>query len=266
MARQGAADSPEDDMLSNAGEDIGDVPPMMSNLDIVLATSDEVRDLQVVSREFGEGAGKFEALHHSNMSQSLMSGYFESTSSRGGTTRYEGTFLNDPCQEKPTPDGQGVRVNPDGSVYAGQWRGGFPDGHGEWKAPQPSCETYVGEWKRGKKHGFGACQFANGDMYQGDWAGGLFQDRGKYIYANGDEFMGIWAKGMKVNGTFYYKDGRVSVRRWEGGRLVTSQEYDAIRRTYTPVISKTQVHDPMRNAYGTNAGIGVVSPRGIKIN
>ncbi|CAE8715892.1 unnamed protein product [Polarella glacialis] len=66
-------------------------------------------------------------------------------------------------------------------------------------------------------------KFANGDCYEGDWFEGKFQDRGKYIYANKDEFMGLWEKGVKVSGTFYYKDGRISTRKWQNGKLISCQ-------------------------------------------
>lgn len=245
-----------------------DLPPMMRPLDVVLPSPEEVRDLALVTRDLPEGQGRFEALHNVQLSNSLMSGRFESTSSSGGKTRYEGTFLNkDPHSELPMPNGRGVRTNPDGSVYSGQWKDGFPHGDGEWRAPPPSCESYIGEWKKGKKHGFGIQKFQNGDIYEGDWADGKFQDRGKHVYANGDEFLGLWEKGVKKHGTFYYKDGRTSTRNWENGALVSCQDYDTRRRNYQPTLTKTQIHDENRARYGGNqTTLGVVSPRGIRIN
>jgi len=241
---------------------------MTASLDIVLKHDVQVNDLAVVQREFPDGQGKFEVLHNCQLSRSLMSGMFENTSStsQDRLTRYEGTFLNDPHQERPLPHGQGIRENPDGSTYAGQWKDGFPDGRGEWKAPPPSCESYVGEWKRGKKHGFGLQNFANGDSYEGDWADGKFQDRGKYVYANGDVFMGIYEKGVKVSGSFYFKDGRISTRKWENGKLASCQDFDSRSKSYNPTISASQVHAPERNMYGAKVSFGMVSPRGVKIN
>lgn len=225
--------------------------PMMQPLDEVLSfpEGERVQDLQIVTREFADGSGKFEAVHNSQLSRSLMSGSF-TCASQGGCTTYEGTFLNDPHSELPTPSGQGVRRNGDGSVYSGQWKDGHPDGHGEWTAPPPSIESYLGEWKKGKKHGFGTATFANGDSYEGDWANGQLQDRGKYKYANGDEFMGLWDKGLKQSGTYYFADGRVSTRRFEQGRLVSCQDFDANRRHYQPTLSKDQVHNQEATRYG----------------
>jgi len=243
-----------------------ELPLMMHPLDTVIAPPDGVQDLKIVTREFPDGQGKFEALHNEQMSNSLLSGTVQSTISTGGSTRYDGTFLNDPHNANPTPHGQGSRVNADGSVYTGQWKDGYPDGRGEWKAPAPSCESYLGDWKKGKKHGFGLQKFENGDLYEGDWATGKFQDRGKYVYANGDEFQGIWENGIKKHGTFYFQDGRVSTRKWENGCLVSSQEFDTRRKSYQPTITKEQAHDPERNSLGTTCMLGMVSPHGVRIN
>lgn len=235
-------------MVEVQGELPAQMPPMMQPLDIVLKT--ENLDLEVIQREFPDGQGKFQVLHNNQLSRSLMSGNFESASSTGGVTKYEGTFLGDPNKEPPLPHGQGIRQNPDGSTYAGQWKDGFPDGRGEWKAAPPSGDSYVGEWKRGKKQGYGVQTFTSGDSYEGDWADGKFQDRGKYMYANGDVFMGIYADGVKVSGSFYFTDGRVSTRRWQNGALVSCQDFDSKNRVYKPTISHTQVHAPERNTYG----------------
>merc|ERR1719343_275344 len=124
---------------------------MMESLDEVLSLKEDVRDLQVVTRELRDGQGRFEALHNAQLSNSLMTGTFESQTA-GGFMRYEGTFLNDPHAELPRPTGQGKRSNPDGSTYTGQWKDGQPHGHGEWRARPPSCESYIGEWKAGRKH------------------------------------------------------------------------------------------------------------------
>lgn len=233
------------------GEMLAEMPPMMQPLDVVLKT--EKLDLEVIQREFPGGQGKFQVLHNSQLSRSLMSGNFESASSTGGVTKYEGTFLGDPHKEAPLPHGQGTRQNPDGSTYAGTWKDGFPDGRGEWKAPPPSGDSYVGEWKRGKKHGFGLQIFTSGDSYEGDFASGKFQDRGKYTYANGDVFTGIYDDGIKVSGSFYFEDGRRSTRRWQNGKLVSCQDFDENSRVYKPTVLHTQVHAPERNVYGAKA-------------
>eukprot|EP00928_Gymnodinium_smaydae_P046512 TRINITY_DN30997_c0_g1_i1.p1 TRINITY_DN30997_c0_g1~~TRINITY_DN30997_c0_g1_i1.p1 ORF type:complete len:272 (-),score=49.05 TRINITY_DN30997_c0_g1_i1:27-842(-) len=247
-----------------------DLPPMMRPLDVVLPTPEEVRDIAIIKRELPDDKGTFEALHNVQLSNSLMSGCYESSISTGGVSRYEGTFLNkDPKQELPMPSGQGIRTNADGSTYAGQWKDGFPHGDGEWQAPPPSTESYIGEWKRGKKHGFGVQHFQNGDLYEGDWMDGKFQDRGKYVYANGDEFMGTFDKGLKVAGTFYFTDGRTSNRKWVNGVLVTCQDFDSRRGRYQTTVHKDDVHAQGSLRYGDPAlrsSFGVVSPRGIRIN
>jgi len=246
--------SPSDDEITEHDEvnmlDSTVYPPMMRSLDETVPTQEQVVDLAVVERDFPEGQGKFEALHNSQLSRSLMSGSYTFESGSAGQSRYDGTFLNDPAQEAPKAHGQGVRKNADGSIHSGQWKNGFLDGPGEWKAPPPSCESYTGEWKRGKKHGFGIQKFENGDVYDGDWANGYFQDRGKYTYANGDQFCGIWEAGIKAHGSFYFRDGRISRRTYQNGRLMTCQDFDPRKRSYLPTITRGEAHDPMRNSYG----------------
>lgn len=239
------------------------------SLDIAMPVPPEVVDVEVVSREFPFGMGKFEARHNAALSRSLLSGSLESMTSNGARTRFEGTFLNDPHNEGPCPHGQGQRRNVDGSVYTGEWKNGLEDGYGEWKAPDPSFESYLGEWKEGKRHGFGIHKFANGDAYEGDWAKGKFSDRGKYTYANGDEFCGIFSNGIKVHGSFYFKDGRISRRTYENGRLITCQDFDPRKRSYLPTIRTDEVHDPVRNQYGTkfqSAAASIIAPQTVPLS
>lgn len=230
---------------------------MQMPLDVTMPVPEEVQDVEVVTREFPEGKGMFQARHNAALSQSLLSGSLESITTTGGRSRFEGTFLNDPHNEGPCLHGQGQRRNVDGSTYTGQWKDNQPDGHGEWRAPPPSFESYLGEWKAGKRHGFGIHKFANGDMYEGDWKAGSFHDRGKYTYANGDQFCGIWEGGIKAHGSFYFKDGRISRRTYQNGRLMTCQDFDPRKRSYLPTITRGEAHDPVRNCYGSKQ----VSPR-----
>lgn len=240
---------------------------MSQSLDVPLRGLEVVEDLKVHHREFFGGVGSYTVLKHQHLSQSMMSGSFTSTASTGGTTEYRGCFNGNPQEEGPIPNGLGVRVNPDGSSYSGEWKDGFPHGQGEWKAAEPSCESYVGEWKRGKKHGFGTMKFNNGDCYEGDWTDGKFQDRGKYTYANGDEFMGLWDKGNKLSGTFYYRDGRLSTRKWQDGKLVSCQEFDSRKRAYQPTLTHTQVHDPQRVQYGANDSMSnMITCNGVRVS
>lgn len=224
---------------------------MQMPLDVTMPVPAEVQDVEVVTREFPFGQGKFEARHNAALSHSLLSGSLESVTSTGGRSRFEGTFLNDPHNEGPCLHGQGQRRNVDGSTYTGQWKDNQPDGHGEWRAPPPSFESYLGEWKTGKRHGFGIHKFANGDMYEGDWKNGSFHDRGKYTYANADQFSGIWEGGIKAHGSFYFRDGRISRRTYQNGRLMTCQDFDPRKRSYLPTITRGEAHDPIRNCYGS---------------
>jgi len=245
-----------------------EIPPMQLPLDNHLPNLEAIQDLRVVVRELPDGQGRVEAIHNKELSNSLMTGSFESVTSEGKKVIYEGTFLNDPHHEQPTPHGQGRRMNVDGSTHTGQWKAGLLDGQGEWKAaeePGKTQETYIGEWKAGKRHGYGVHLFANGDKYEGDWAKGAFQDRGKYTYASGDVFQGIWENGMKKEGSFYFKDGRISRRTWERGVLISCQDFDARKRSYIPTITRGEVHEPHRCTYGGTQVVGMISPSGVRV-
>jgi hypothetical protein len=252
---------PKEDGPSQA---VAELPPMQQPLDQHLDLPEDIQDVQTVVRECEDGKGTFEALHHKHMPGTEIFGKFTSKCSNGGITEYEGSFLCDPHNEQPIPSGKGVRTNADGSTYSGQWKNGFPDGHGELCSGPPATSSYVGEWKRGKKHGFGLMKFDNGDSYEGDWNNGYFQDRGKYTYASGDEFLGIFENGLKKSGTFYFVDGRVSTRKYEKGCLVSCQEFNVKRQSYQPTLTKEQIHDPERNMYGSTVPSNVISPRGIR--
>lgn len=216
-------------------------------LSVALPCPPEVQDVQFLKRDFPGGAGTFEVKYNSALSKSLLSGVLEFASSTGGVTCYEGSFLNDAYSECPKLHGDGVRHGPDGSAYSGQWANGVQEGHGEWRQGPPSYESYVGDWRKGQRHGFGIHKFANGDRYEGDWKEGKFHDRGKFYYANGDKFLGIWKEGMKVNGSLYFQDGRVSRRTYDQGRLMTCQDFDPRKNHYLPTITRNDVHDHGRD-------------------
>lgn len=212
------------------------------SLSTVLPCPPEVQDVQLLKRDFPNGAGRFEVKYNTALSKSLLSGVLEFGSSTGGMTRYEGTFRNDADGECPTPHGDGVRHFGDGSTYTGQWKNGTQDGHGEWKGGPPSYESYVGEFRNGRRHGYGIQKFANGDRYEGDWKDGKFHDRGNFFYANGDKFLGVWKDGMKLNGSLYFQDGRVSRRTFDAGRLMSCQDFDPRKKTYLPTITRKDIH------------------------
>ena len=54
-----------------------------------------------------------------------------------------------------------------GTVYEGQWLGGFR--HGIGKATWPDKSSYYGEWSFGYPFGEGTFQHSNGEVFEGKW-------------------------------------------------------------------------------------------------
>eukprot|EP00438_Fugacium_kawagutii_P000169 Skav214247 [mRNA] locus=scaffold2045:320658:332345:- [translate_table: standard] len=138
----------------------------------------QVDDLKVHHREFFGGTGSYTVLKHQHMSQSKMSGSFTSTVSTGGTTEYRGCFNGDPHEDGPIPNGLGVRVNPDGSSYSGEWKAATAVEH----LPHGKKGTVIIRWmvfRTDKESGRRDSSFdvlINRDIYEGDWLDGKFQE------------------------------------------------------------------------------------------
>ena len=52
-----------------------------------------------------------------------------------------------------------------GSIYDGEWKGGFRDGFGSQTWPDGA--KYLGEWKDNKAYGQGKFIHVDGDTYEG---------------------------------------------------------------------------------------------------
>ena len=84
-----------------------------------------------------------------------------------------------------TMNGYGIRVFPDGTIYAGDFLGGHRDG-------------------------LGALRWSNGHSYFGPWFEDVAHGRGRYKFTNGDTFTGEWDSGCEVGeGSFTHDDGEV---------------------------------------------------------
>jgi len=59
--------------------------------------------------------------------------------------------------------------------------------------------TYQGDFQNGKPHGFGQCEYSNGDQYNGFWITGKFSGQGKLTQASGKSLNGLWEKGQFVS-------------------------------------------------------------------
>jgi hypothetical protein len=84
-----------------------------------------------------------------------------------------------------TMGGYGIRVFPDGTLYAG-------------------------DFSRGVREGVGVLRWGNAHSYFGQWLDDVAHGRGEYRFPNGVVFIGIWDSGSTVgDGCFSSADGDV---------------------------------------------------------
>jgi len=113
-----------------------------------------------------------------------------------------------PCPRTPPSSWSnclGVVTNPDGSRYAGAFRGGAYDGEGVLAFA--NGESYVGGFRFGLWNGQGVYSYANGDRYEGSFANGQWEGQGTYVYANGERWVGAFHNGARAVGALYDSKG-----------------------------------------------------------
>ena len=91
-----------------------------------------------------------------------------------------------------TMDGYGIRVFPDGTLYAGDFLQGDRDGVGilRWG----NGHSYHGQWLNDTAHGCGRYLFPNGDTYTGEWDSGSVIGDGLFAHEDGAVFDGEYMR------------------------------------------------------------------------
>lgn len=108
------------------------------------------------------------------------------------------------------PDGEGMKIYSDGSVYYGGFQNGehHTEKRGVWN--RPSGAAYDGTWQFGQRHGTGIQVYPDGGRYEGQFAKGLEHGQGSKKYADGSTFEGRFRFGRKDGpGVFTDKNGVV---------------------------------------------------------
>jgi hypothetical protein len=90
----------------------------------------------------------------------------------------------------------------------------------------PDVGTYSGfiDNASGTFHGYGICEFVNGDRYEGGWVYGNMQGWGVQTFSLDDpwkriEYMGgMWGNEAEGFGKMTYSDGRVYEGGWKQGK------------------------------------------------
>jgi hypothetical protein len=105
-----------------------------------------------------------------------------------------------------TMNGYGIRVFPDGTIYAGDFLGGQRDGLGvlRWS----NGHSYFGSWFEDLAHGRGRYRFPNGDIFTGEWDNGCEVGEGSFTHDDGEVFDG---ENPIAHNEFVYSAQRLTI-------------------------------------------------------
>jgi hypothetical protein len=156
------------------------------------------------------GTGTFAYPDGSKFEGNFVNGKFdgEGTFYFANGDKYVGQF------KENYPDGKGTRfVKESGAEETGDWKqgeflgtslvvrgkvgcieGDCEDGKGTY-VYKAGAAQYVGTFREGSPHGYGICDYANGDRYVGEWLDGAFGGRGTLTMRDGTMVEGYWRAG-----------------------------------------------------------------------
>ena len=118
-----------------------------------------------------------------------------------GEHRYRGQMSDG------NPDGKGMCISPDGTVWDGFWINGKPTKRGtiKWKNGQ----VYDGEWNSYGPNGEGKMMYPDKRVYTGTFRNGERHGQGTLTMPNGESFKGEFVDDkISENGTYYDRKGR----------------------------------------------------------
>lgn len=118
-----------------------------------------------------------------------------------GEYRYRGQMSDG------NPDGKGMCISPDGTVWDGFWLNGKPTKRGtiKWKNGQ----VYDGEWNSYGPNGEGKMMYPDKRVYTGTFRDGERHGQGTLTMPYGESFKGEFVDDMiSENGTYYDSKGR----------------------------------------------------------
>lgn len=118
-----------------------------------------------------------------------------------GEYRYRGQMSDG------NPDGKGMCISPDGTVWDGFWLNGKPTKRGtiKWKNGQ----VYDGVWNSYGPNGEGKMMYPDKRVYTGTFRDGERHGHGTLTMPNGESFKGEFVDDkISENGTYYDSKGR----------------------------------------------------------
>lgn len=132
---------------------------------------------------------------------------------QGSHAIYEGEFR---CDMR---EGVGVELWVDGSWYAGDFRKGVKQGHGEHRWPLLSGTYYVGSWRGNELAGPGRYFVKDGPSYQGQWLNSVIDGNGVYTWLSGQQYEGQYSMDRKHGfGILTDYDGDSHEHFWNAGQ------------------------------------------------
>ena len=118
--------------------------------------------------------------------------------------------------------GEGTYVEPNGSVYEGQFQDGRRHLRGTMR--YSNGYVYVGEWKHGTIHGRGRFVTGRGEEYDGEWIEGQRHGRGRAVYLDGGTYEGeFWAGHRHGAGKMIFADGCSFDGAWRHGKYTKAE-------------------------------------------
>lgn len=108
------------------------------------------------------------------------------------------------------PEGRGIAINADGSLYEGFFKSGKPNGVGRLTTPcDKGCNVYQGEFIDGTTDScFGYLIQSNGICAKGEWKSGVLEGVGVELSGKDTIYCGEFHKGVKEGkGKFSWPDG-----------------------------------------------------------
>jgi len=140
-----------------------------------------------------------------------------------GTYEYDdGTYAGE--FKGGRPDGRGIYTYATGHKYVGEWKDGKE--HGQGTVTSTYGDKYVGEYKDGKKHGQGTFTLAGGSKYVGEYKDGKKHGQGIYTWSSGDKYVGEYkADKRHGQGTKTWADSATYIGEWRSGKEWEGVQY-----------------------------------------
>ena len=136
-------------------------------------------------------------------------------------------YIGDLSEGHLQPEGHGVLAWKDGSVYDGQFEGGYMWGDGTLTYSNGS--KLEGNWLMNRQNGLGRLTFAQNDPFGRDFYNGEFRDNeinglGKLVWKNGDVYEGRFELGIRSgNGTILFENGAKFEGLWQNDSMTTGK-------------------------------------------